>query len=288
MEGDRAESSSVRSCAQAHSGPGDPGAGDDGTSGGRARVGSSGCWGPGGRLQHTVQGGSEWDEGTRGQVGARRRPTYVALLLDAALDLGDGHVHVDDHVRGQVLAGGDLLHLVVVLHAWHESRHRRLSPDRPSHPARNRRAKGPRGTGGSEQGFPRLQRPERPAGETGRLHNAKYGALRPGSLLQDADTCVLAAQMHAGLAVRGVPCSLGAAPSARAGRSRTCYPQVPHAQQSRPAACTPETLADGPLGICVGGRALAALPLGDGPPTQTGPLGSLPPPCPQLSLTAQT
>ena len=48
------------------------------------------------------------------------RLSYVSLLLDPALDLGDRHVHVDDHVGGQVLTDGDLLHLVVVVHTWGE------------------------------------------------------------------------------------------------------------------------------------------------------------------------
>lgn len=43
-------------------------------------------------------------------------PTHVSFLLDPTLELGHGHVDVDDHVGRQVLADGDLLHLVVVVH----------------------------------------------------------------------------------------------------------------------------------------------------------------------------
>lgn len=48
-----------------------------------------------------------------------QKPTHVSLPLNAALQLRDGHVDVDDHVGGQVLPEGDVPHLVVVVHTWH-------------------------------------------------------------------------------------------------------------------------------------------------------------------------
>lgn len=54
-------------------------------------------------------------------------PTHVSFLLDPTLELGHGHVDVDDHVGRQVLADGDLLHLVVVVHTWYMRDRRQLS-----------------------------------------------------------------------------------------------------------------------------------------------------------------
>lgn len=56
------------------------------------------------------------------------RPTHVSFLLDPVLELRDGHVDVDDRVGGQVFAGRDLLHLVVVVHTCTRDR-RQLSAD---------------------------------------------------------------------------------------------------------------------------------------------------------------